>query len=96
MDSTTLSSKGQVVIPKSVRDQQQWPPGTVFRVVACEGGVLFTPEPLFAITRPDDAAGCLNQAWLLARDGAAARDRADDAEQALRRRARADDDATRP
>jgi AbrB family looped-hinge helix DNA binding protein len=94
MDSTTLSSKGQVVIPKSVRDQQQWPPGTVFRVVAREGGVLFTPEPLFATTRPEDAAGCLKQAFRLVFEGGAAEFRDDD--QALRRRARADDDATRP
>jgi AbrB family looped-hinge helix DNA binding protein len=92
MDSTTLSSKGQVVIPKSVRDSQQWPPGTVFRVVAREGGVLFTPEPLFAPTQPDDAAGCLKQARLLTSGGAA---ESQDDDWALRRRARADDDATR-
>jgi AbrB family looped-hinge helix DNA binding protein len=97
MDSTTLSSKGQVVIPKSVRDQQQWPPGTVFRVAAREGGVLFTPEPLFAPTQAADAAGCLNQAWRLVRDrGAAGHRDEDDLAHALRLRALADDDATRP
>jgi hypothetical protein len=82
------------VIPKSVRDSQQWPPGTVFRVVAREGGVLFTPEPLFATTGPDDAAGCLKQAFRLACEGRAAESPDDD--WALRRRARADDDATQP
>lgn len=84
MDHTTLSSKGQVIIPKSVRDALQWAPGTVFRVVACDGGVVLTPEPLFAATLPAQAAGCLR---LAPRRAPAGRD----ADQALRQRAAEED-----
>lgn len=90
LDSTTLSSKGQVIIPKAVRDALQWAPGTVFRLVAQGDGILLTPEPLFAATSPAQAAGCLQQA-LAAQRGRA---KPDDA-QALRQRAAADDAATR-
>lgn len=88
MDHTTLSSKGQVIIPKTVRDALQWAPGTVFRVVACDGGVVLTPEPLFAATLPAQAAGCLK---LAPRRALAGRD----ADQALRQRAAEEDLATR-
>lgn len=87
MDHTTLSSKGQVIIPKSVRDALQWAPGTVFRVVACDGGVVLTPEPLFAATLPAQAAGCLKRA---SRPAPARRD----PDQALRQRAAEEDLAT--
>ncbi len=62
MDHTTLNSKGQVTIPKSVRDELQRMPGTVFLVVLREGGVLLTPEPLFTATRPPQVEGCLKSA----------------------------------
>ena len=58
MDPTTLSSKGQVINPKSVRDALQPAPGAVLRVVAGEDAVLPPPGPLFAATLPALAAGC--------------------------------------
>lgn len=88
MEHTTLSSKGQVIIPKAVREALQWAPGTVFRVVVCDGGVVLTPEPLFAATLSAQAAGCLKQASRRAR---APRD----PDQGLRQRAADDDLATR-
>ncbi len=39
METTKLSSKGQVVLPKSVRDEHGWAPGTEFVVESTPDGV---------------------------------------------------------
>ena len=38
-----LSSKGQLVIPKSVRDAHGWKPGTEFEIVDREGEIAIKP-----------------------------------------------------
>ena len=44
---TTVSAKGQVVIPKAVRDRLRWPPGTMLEVVETSSGVTLRPrEPI--------------------------------------------------
>jgi AbrB family looped-hinge helix DNA binding protein len=43
--STTLSSKFQISIPKSVREQQRWKPGQEFVFIPKGHGVLMMPVP---------------------------------------------------
>jgi AbrB family looped-hinge helix DNA binding protein len=62
MESTRLSSKGQVILPKSVRDAHHWRPGTEFIVESTADGVLLRPAKPFAPTRLEDVAGCLRYA----------------------------------
>ena len=42
MASTVVSSKGQVIIPKSVRDERRWAAGTRLEVRDTPEGVLLT------------------------------------------------------
>jgi AbrB family looped-hinge helix DNA binding protein len=59
MDTTKLSSKGQVVIPKSVRDEHGWGEGTEFAVESTALGVLLRPKRVFPATRIDGVFGSL-------------------------------------
>ncbi len=40
---TKISSKGQVVLPKAVRDKRHWKPGTLLTVEERPDGVLLKP-----------------------------------------------------
>ncbi|HUY26205.1 MAG TPA: AbrB/MazE/SpoVT family DNA-binding domain-containing protein [Candidatus Binataceae bacterium] len=62
MESTRLSSKGQIILPKSVRDARRWRPGTEFIVEETADGVLLRPAKPFAPSRLEDVAGCLRYA----------------------------------
>jgi AbrB family looped-hinge helix DNA binding protein len=57
--TTTVSTKGQVILPKAVRERRKWGPGTRLEVVDTPEGVLLKPAPLFARTRPEDVFGSL-------------------------------------
>ncbi len=57
--TTTVSTKGQVILPKTVRQALRWHTGTRLTVERCAEGVLLKPEPAFAATRPEDVFGCL-------------------------------------
>jgi AbrB family looped-hinge helix DNA binding protein len=59
METTKLSSKGQVVLPKSVRDAGGWREGTEFVVEAVAGGVVLRAMKPFAPTSLDQVAGML-------------------------------------
>jgi AbrB family looped-hinge helix DNA binding protein len=62
METTTLSSKGQVVLPKSVREARAWSAGTRFSVETTPDGVLLRPLMDVPPTRLDQVVGCLKWA----------------------------------
>lgn len=57
--STTLSTKGQVILPKPVRDAKNWHPGTRLSVENTPDGVLLREELAIPVTRPEDVFGML-------------------------------------
>jgi AbrB family looped-hinge helix DNA binding protein len=60
--TTTVSTKGQVILPKAIRQERQWKPGTRLLVESTPEGVLLKAAPLFAPTRPNDVFGSLSHA----------------------------------
>ena len=56
---TIVSTKGQVILPKSIRRQRRWEAGTRLVVEETPEGVLLKAAPLFAETRPEDVYGSL-------------------------------------
>ena len=57
--TTTVSTKGQVILPSAIRRAMGWGPGTRLTVETTSGGVLLKPAPGFPETRPDDVFGRL-------------------------------------
>ena len=57
MEKTRLSSKGQLVLPKALRDARNWGEGTEFVVEAVTDGVLLRPAQPFPATRLEDVIG---------------------------------------
>lgn len=57
--TTTVSTKGQVILPSAIRRTLGWVPGTRLAVEAAPGGVLLKPAPGFPETRSDDVFGRL-------------------------------------
>jgi len=59
MESTRLSSKGQVIIPKALRDAYHWETGQEFAVTVVEDGILLQPKRPFPPTTLPEVANCL-------------------------------------
>jgi AbrB family looped-hinge helix DNA binding protein len=57
---TTVSTKGQVILPKVLREKKRWKPGTRLVVEETKDGILLKAVPLFAPTRPEDVCGMLH------------------------------------
>jgi len=57
VETTRLSSKGQVVLPKLVRDTLGWTQGMEFRIETNEEGVLLRPVRCFQPTTLRDVVG---------------------------------------
>jgi AbrB family looped-hinge helix DNA binding protein len=56
---TTLSTKGQVILPKAIRQARRWSSGTRLLVEETPDGVLLKPAPAFPATRLEDVFGLL-------------------------------------
>jgi AbrB family looped-hinge helix DNA binding protein len=59
METTRLSTKGQIILPKGIRDSRAWGPGTEFTVEETGEGILLRPAAHFPTTNVEDVAGCL-------------------------------------
>ena len=59
MQTTRLSTKGQIILPQAIRVSRAWGPGTEFTVEETSEGVLLRPSGSFAETTLDQVAGCL-------------------------------------
>ena len=57
--TTTVSSKGQVILPSALRQRREWSAGTRLTVEETADGVLLKPAPAFAETRSEDVFGVL-------------------------------------
>jgi AbrB family looped-hinge helix DNA binding protein len=58
--TTIVSTKGQVILPKAVRQQRCWEAGTRLTVEDTDEGVLLRAAPLFAPTEIDAVFGSLH------------------------------------
>lgn len=58
MPTTRLSSKGQVVIPKHVREAHGWTAGQEFEIVETDTGIVLRPRSPFSQTTLDEVVGC--------------------------------------
>ena len=59
MNKTRLSSKGQVIIPKSSRVSHHWEAGQELVVIDTEDGVLLKPVRPVPLATLEELAGCL-------------------------------------
>ena len=57
--TTKVSTKGQVILPKAIRERRGWKAGTRLVVEETPDGLLLKQAPLFPPTRPEDVYGML-------------------------------------
>jgi AbrB family looped-hinge helix DNA binding protein len=57
METTKLSSKGQVIIPKALRSMHHWEAGLELMVIDTGDGLLLKPKAPFAPADLADVAG---------------------------------------
>lgn len=59
METTKLSTKGQLVLPKAIRDSLAWKAGTELTVEETTGGVLLRPKRRVPRKTLDEVFGML-------------------------------------
>lgn len=59
MPVTKMSSKGQVVIPKTIRARYKWSSGQELQIIDTGDGIALKPAQPFATTTLDQVAGRL-------------------------------------
>ena len=57
--TTVLSTKGQVILPKAIREERHWGVGTQLTVENTPEGVLLRASPAFPATHVDAVFGSL-------------------------------------
>jgi AbrB family looped-hinge helix DNA binding protein len=57
--TTIVSTKGQVILPKAIRNRRRWNAGTRLVVEDTADGVLLRPAPHFPESRPADVYASL-------------------------------------
>jgi AbrB family looped-hinge helix DNA binding protein len=57
--STIVSTKGQIILPKAIREQRHWQAGTRLVVEDTKDGVLLRTAPVFPPTRGEDVFASL-------------------------------------
>lgn len=88
METVKLSSKGQIVIPKAIRDDMHLPPGTEFVISVTATGLTLTPKTLFPKASVREVRG------ILAKRGRTLPDDAD-IKTRIKARLKAQDDASK-
>lgn len=58
-EKTRLSSKGQIIIPQSIREAHKWNAGLEFNVYDTEQGLLLRPNLPFRPVSVSEVRGCL-------------------------------------
>lgn len=56
---TTVSTKGQIILPKAIRRTLGWEAGKKLIVEQAREGVVLKPLPMFAPTTHSEVFGCL-------------------------------------
>jgi AbrB family looped-hinge helix DNA binding protein len=59
METTRLSNKGQIVIPKNVRNAHGWEPGLEFIVEDTGDGIKLKPTAPYLETKAEELVGCI-------------------------------------
>jgi AbrB family looped-hinge helix DNA binding protein len=59
METTRLSTKGQVILPKDIRDARAWKPGMEFTIEESGDGIVLRPAGRFPESDLAEVAGCL-------------------------------------
>jgi AbrB family looped-hinge helix DNA binding protein len=57
---TIISTKGQVVLPKPMRDRRHWAAGTQLVAIDHPDGILLSAAPPERVTTLADVIGCAN------------------------------------
>jgi AbrB family looped-hinge helix DNA binding protein len=57
--TTLVSTKGQVILPKAIRDRRRWAAGTRLSVEDTPDGVLLKATPLFPESTVEEVFGSL-------------------------------------
>jgi len=88
VETVKMSSKGQIVIPKALRDAHHLHPGVEFVIIEEGNSLRLMPAASIKQTTVDEVGGILHRAGRVPMSD-------DDMRAALRARAKANDDATK-